>query len=81
MLTIDEAQSAIQDAFAPLVCRIERGRYNESLSVGGCDAGGDIVEDLGKLTQSLFRRGKQFCLRFSPPTPYEVLILQTNLPS
>ena len=54
MLTIDEAQSAIQDAFAPLVCRIKRGRYNESLSVRVCDADGDIVEDLGKLTQSLF---------------------------
>jgi site-specific recombinase XerD len=27
------------------------------------------------------RRGKQICLHFSPPPPYEVLILQTNLPS
>lgn len=49
MLTIEEAESTVRAAFAPLECRIQRGRYKESLSVMVCDADGNHVEDLGTM--------------------------------
>lgn len=54
MLTIDEAERLTRSAFAPLQCRVTRGRSNDSLSVRVCDANGNIVEDLGQLTSSEF---------------------------
>jgi L-asparaginase II len=54
MLTIDEAETMMRSAFAPLRCHVTRGRFVESLSVRVCDANGNTVEDLGKLTSTQF---------------------------
>lgn len=54
MLTLDEAENIIRKAFAPLECRMQRGPYQESLSVLVCDANGNPVDDLGTMTSLIF---------------------------
>ncbi|RJF92679.1 hypothetical protein [Noviherbaspirillum saxi] len=54
MLTIDDAATVIRAAFVPLVCGIERGRYNDSLKVMVRNADGNNLYDMGELRQSIF---------------------------
>lgn len=55
LLTIDEAEARIKEAFEPFSCQVQRvGSYDKSLDVTVCDANGKVIENVGVILPSIF---------------------------